>query len=100
MEEMMIDIRITEAVANWYKNEYELNGEGNFRLFVRYGGVGGRIPGFSLGVAMESPVHEHASATVNHLRFFIEEADAWYFEGHNISISLDEETNEPRFTYS
>ncbi|HLS66352.1 MAG TPA: HesB/YadR/YfhF family protein [Pseudogracilibacillus sp.] len=93
-------IQITEEAANWFKEEYDIAEEASLRFFVRYGGgMAGRLPGFSLGVAFEQPVRVHTETTVAGLTFFIEEADAWYFEDENLIITLDEKTNEPQFTY-
>lgn len=91
-------IDVTKQAAAWYKQELDIDSS-YIRLFVRYGGVGGRIPGFSLGISFDNPVTPIASKTIEQLHFFIEETDAWYFEEHDIKITLDEEINEPRFTY-
>lgn len=94
-----MEIIVSEEAANWYKEELELEPNSNVRFFVRYGGVGGRIPGFSLGVNIESPELLHTSTTINELTFFIEEEDAWYFENHNLIVTLDEKLEEPQFMY-
>lgn len=92
-------IVISEPAADWYKQELELEKNSEIRFFVRYGGVGGRIPGFSLGVSIESPDLVHTSTTMNSLTFFIAEEDAWYFEDSNLTVTLDQKLNEPQFTY-
>lgn len=93
-------IEITEEAANWFKEEYGITGEASLRFFVRYGGgMAGRLPGFSLGVAIEEPEQVHTKTTVSGLTFYIEESDAWYFEDENLIITLDEQTEEPQFTY-
>lgn len=93
-----MDIQITEAATDWYKHEYELK-EGAIRLFVRYGGIGGHIPGFSLGVIIEQPSNPLTSTEMNNMLFYVEESDAWYFDDKDLIITLDEEKNEPRFTF-
>lgn len=95
-----MNIQITEDAANWFKEEYSITEETSLRFFVRYGGgMAGRLPGFSLGVAIEDPENVHTETTVAGITFFIEEADAWYFEDESLIITLDEETKEPQFTY-
>lgn len=91
-------IHVTMQSAEWYREELDVDNS-YIRLFVRYGGVGGRIPGFSLGINFEEPVSPIASLTMDGLHFFIEETDAWYFDNFDVNISLDEELDEPRFTY-
>lgn len=92
-------IIISEEAAEWYKNELDLSGRAYVRFHVRYGGVGGNVPGFSLGISVESPKDIHSETTVNDVTFFVEEEDTWYFEDKNLVITLDKTLNEPQFTY-
>lgn len=92
-------INVTEEAANWYKEELNLTEKSSLRFFVRYGGVGGRIAGFSLGVKEESPINAHASTTINDIQFFVEDSDAWYFEDSNLSVSFDTKNSEPKIEY-
>lgn len=94
-----MEIIISEEAAKWYKEELDLEDQASIRFFVRYGGVGGRIPGFSLGISVGPPRQIHTATTVNNLQFYIEEEDAWYFENQNLLITLDEQFEEPQFTY-
>ncbi|WP_339282307.1 hypothetical protein [Oceanobacillus sp. FSL K6-3682] len=94
-----MDIKVSEQVAKWYKEELALENEKNVRFFPRYGGVGGRIAGFSLGIKAEAPKNETTSTTVEGIHFFVEESDDWYFEGANLSVSYDESKKEPKIEY-
>lgn len=91
-------INITNDAVEWFKEEYELE-KGSFRFFVRYGGIGGQIPGFSLGVHLEAPNDVHASYTQDETTFFVTQSDAWYFEDRDLKITLDDQLQEPAFTY-
>lgn len=99
MELVRMKINITSEAANWFKEEYEITEYTSIRFFVRYGGVDGNIPGFSLGVALETPDNMHTSVTVKNIQFFVDEADVWYFQDKNLFISLDEQLGEPKFAY-
>jgi len=92
-------IEVTEEAADWYKEELYLRDNDTIRFFVRYGGVGGQIPGFSLGVSEEQPILPHTITTVQNITFFIEETDAWYFENNDLHIHFDKEKGEPLFVY-
>lgn len=94
-----LDINISEEAAEWFKKEYEINSSTTLRFFVRYGGMGGNIPGFSLGVNIEPPELIHTSTTVKEMMFYIEESDAWYFDEKDLMITLNTELGEPQFTY-
>ncbi|WP_080874550.1 HesB/YadR/YfhF family protein [Oceanobacillus timonensis] len=94
-----MEITVSEQAANWYKEELDLQDEQNVRFFPRYGGVGGRIAGFSLGIKAEAPENESASTKVNDILFFIEESDDWYFEGADLSVTYDDSSEEPKIEY-
>jgi len=87
-------IEVSEEAANWYKEELDIN-TGNIRFFVRYGGIGGRIPGFSLGIKLEQPIEVHSFTVVEDLFFFIEEKDAWYFEDADMAVQLEQGKTDP-----
>lgn len=90
---------MTDEAFSWYKTELDLNKQTSIRFFVRYGGIGGQVPGFSLGISEVEPENIHTSFSINGVTFYIEEDDVWYFEGKDLIITLDEELKEPRFTY-
>src|SRR5699024_11966405 len=73
-----MNLDITEAAAEWYKDEFDISQKANLRLFVRYGGVGGLVPGFSIGINIEEPNQIYVEKTINNLTIYIEEKDAWY----------------------
>lgn len=90
---------ISKEAADWYKEELNINGDMYLRFFVRYGGVGGRIPGFSLGISPDSPETIYASTEIDGITYFIEETDAWYFEDSDLQIKMDKSLNEPELKY-
>lgn len=94
-----MELSITTEAANWYKTELELEENAHIRFFVRYGGVGGQLPSFSLGLAIEDPSEQHVLVTKENIHFYIEEADVWYFDGKDVHISYDEKMDEPKITY-
>lgn len=91
-------ITISEDAAQWYKNELNLKDNTYLRFFARYGGFGGHIPSFSLGVSEQPPLNMHTSTTIKNIVFYIEESDAWYFEDQNLFVTLDENSDEPQFS--
>jgi len=96
-----MEIEVTREAAKWYKDELDLSASAHIRLFPRYGGVGGLIPGFSLGINLDLPEQIHASTDVEGITFFIEHKDAWYFQDKDhLKIDLNDELNEPEFIYT
>lgn len=94
-----MNIHITDEAISWYERELDIQPGDAIRFFVRYGGFGGRIPGFSLGINVEAPNNIYASASKNGINFFIEETDAWYFDQVDLTVQFDTELKEPQFIY-
>lgn len=94
-----MNINISKETAQWYKQELGLETSSFVRFYVRYGGIGGNIPGFSLGLSVEKPSNIHTQVTVEDITFYIEESDEWYFDGKDLFVSLNSHTKEPQFTY-
>jgi len=92
-------ITLTDKVSNWFEEELDVAAGDSIRFFVRYGGIGGRIPGFSLGITIETPDNIHASTSKNGVTYYIEEADEWYFEGEDLNVQFNEQLKEPQFSY-
>lgn len=94
-------LKINDRAADWYKSELKEVKTNYVRFFPRYGGVGGLIPGFSIGINFDEPENILASFETNGITFFIEQSDAWYFEGKTeLTVEFDEKMNEPQFNYS
>lgn len=91
-------IELSEKAVAWYKEELDTEENPNIKFFPRYGG-NGNVPGFSLGISIAEPKHVFASAEKDHILFFIEEEDAWYFNGADLVISYDERLEEPLISY-
>lgn len=94
-----MNIHITKEAGIWYKEELELSTPTQIRLYPRYGGVGGIIPGFSIGINNDTPETIYASFTIEDIQFFVEEQDSWYFDGYDLKVQLNKELDEPEFIY-
>jgi len=92
-------IKINKDAANWYKGELKLEDGDYLRFFPRYGGVGGNIPGFSIGINTNEPIDSKAEVSIDGITFYVEKEDLWYFEDKDLIIDLDEKLNEPKFSY-
>lgn len=90
-----MEIKVTENVAKWYKDELDID-QGYIRFFPRYGS-GGHIPGFSIGINLDNPTELYESTKIGGITFYIEEKDAWYFEDVDLIVNLNEEMNEPMY---
>lgn len=94
-----MEIKITDKAVQWFKQEMELIEGDYIRFFVRYGGSSPLHEGFSLGMNKEEPMDPAVIVNKDGCRYFIEERDIWYFNGHNLLVDYDEKTDGPIYRY-
>lgn len=92
-------IEISEDAMKWFHEEMEVEPEETVRFFARYGGSSKIQPGFSLGVTKEEPYEAAVETTEEDVTFFIEESDIWYFDGHDLHVSVDDHLQELMYSY-
>ncbi|MFB6467763.1 HesB/YadR/YfhF family protein [Cytobacillus sp. Hz8] len=95
-----MNIHITEEAANWYIEELDLKNGDYVRFFARYGGHSTVHQGFSLGISTETPHNMGVQTSVNGVIFYIEDADLWYFDGHDIMIDFNSKIGEPEISFN
>lgn len=94
-----MNITVTQEAQAWYEDEMGFSeGQG-----IRYlGKVYGDSPihdNFSLAIEVAYPEHPIALVVENGIPYFIEETDAWFFEGYDFIVSYDEVLREPTYMY-
>lgn len=95
-----LNIQITKPALQWFKDEFNLKGEGEYiRFFARYGGCGSIQSGFSLGISQESPSIVGTQVEEDGTIFFIEEKDLWYFKNQNLKVKYSRKNEEIEFVY-
>ena len=92
-------IQISEEAFQWFDQEMEVETGEYVQFFARYGGSSPLHEGFSLGVRKEQP--EQIAVSVEHdgVTYYIDQHDVWFFQEHDLHITLDEAMNELRFDY-
>lgn len=93
-----MEIKITEDAFKWFQYEMEVIEGEYIRFFVRFGGSGLQ-PGFSLGVTKDQPYEKDALVEKDGVIYFIEESDLWYFDGHDLTVSVNAELDELNYSY-
>lgn len=86
-------LNITEEAANWYIKEMDLTDGDSLKFFGKVYGKNG----FSIALAVMKATRPEASTTINGVTFYVERADAWFFEGHDLSVTLDSKLKEPNY---
>lgn len=93
-----MEIHLSKDANNWFRDEMEVEPGEAVRFFVRYGGSGLQ-PGFSLGVTKESPYEPVVRLEQEQVLYFIEDTDHWYFDGHDLHVTVDDSLDELSYSY-
>lgn len=93
-----MEIHLSKDARDWFHNEMEVESGETVRFFVRYGGAGLQ-PGFSLGVTKDNPYEAVVRLKEDDVLYFIEEADQWYFDEHDLHVTVDDELGELSYSY-
>jgi len=93
-----MEIKISEDAFKWFHEEMEVAAGEWVRFFVRFGGAGLQ-PGFSLGVTKDHPHEAAVEVERDQVNYYIEQNDLWYFDGHDLSVSVNDELDELDYSY-
>ena len=93
-----MEIKISEDAFKWFHEEMEVAAGESVRFYVRYGGSGLQ-PGFSLGVTKDQPYETAAEVKEDDVLYFIEQKDLWYFDAHDLLVSVNDELHELDYAY-
>lgn len=92
-------IIITDEAFKWFKDEMEVATGDYIRFYARYGGSSPFHEGFSLGMNREVAHEIGVEEVRDGIHFYIEQADLWFFNDHNLIVSVDEKLDELQYTY-
>ncbi|MEK4229521.1 HesB/YadR/YfhF family protein [Solibacillus sp. FSL H8-0538] len=94
-----MDIIITEEAMTWFLEEMEVE-QGDFiRFYARYGGSSPFHEGFSLGMNREQPHEVGVDTEINGVHFYVEKSDEWFFNEHDLHVSVDAALDELAYHY-
>lgn len=91
-----MDISIDDAATKWLKEEFGLNQGDAVRIMTRYGDSAAH-PGFALTLSVEQPDDVASAVEQDGIYVFVKNQDAWYFDGANLHVSYDAQTDELSF---
>lgn len=93
-----MEIKISGDALDWFHEEMEVSAGESVRFFVRYGGSGLQ-PGFSLGVTKDQPLEAALQVEQDQVVYFVEQGDLWYFDGHDLNVTVNDELHELAYSY-
>ena len=94
-------LTVDEKAANWFKEEMGIREGAGIRIKTKiYGGSPVR-DGFGIAIDPIEPLTPIATFEAdNGVFFFIEDTDEWFFDDHDLLITLNDKLNEPHYIYS
>lgn len=94
-----MNIIISEKALQWFKEEMEVQKNDYIRFYARYGGSSPFHEAFSLGMNRETP-HDIGVETVkDHIHFYIEKDDTWFFNEHDLYVDVNDTFEELVYDY-
>ncbi|CAM3913768.1 HesB/YadR/YfhF family protein [Alkalicoccus chagannorensis] len=95
-----MELNITDQAAAWFKDEIDLNQGDYIKFFAKYGGTSPIQSGFSLAFEpYQEPMKTGVSTEKDGIKFFVEDGDLWYFDGHDLTVDYDQNKEEIVFDY-
>lgn len=95
-----MNLIIEEKAQDWFLEEVGIPEGAGIRFKIRIYGSSPVNDTFALAI---EPTYPHNAVTrfegKNGLLYFIEQDDEWFFQGHDLIVSYDEELQEPIYIY-
>lgn len=99
-EEIHMKIVISNAALTWFKNEMGLQKGDKVKFFAQIYGSSPVQQNYALGLTIDnSPVDLAVSTEVEGIEFYVEAADVWFFDGHDLHVDYNEKTDEIEYKY-
>lgn len=92
-------IVISDEALSWFKAEMDATAGDYIRFFARYGGSSPFHEAFSRGMNREKPHDIGVETVIDGIHFYIEKDDEWFFNGHDLYVSIDPNTEELKYSY-
>lgn len=94
-----MNIIISDQAMTWFKEEMEVQEGESIRFFPRYGGSSPLHEGFSLGVTKVDPDEVAIELNKEGVRYYVEDRDQWFFDGHDLHVEVDPKLQELSYSY-
>lgn len=92
-------IVLSDEAIVWFHKEMEAKTGDYIKFFARYGGSSPLHEGFSLGITKELPDEIKVHVEQKGIHFYIEDRDYWYFDNHDLYVSVNPNVNELVYSY-
>lgn len=87
-------LSLTQPAIHWFKREMGLTEGQMVRFYIRQGGYQA-YNGFSIGLTVnDEPTDAISLIQADGLIFFIEQKDAWFFDGQDLKVKYSRKKEE------
>lgn len=90
---------ITDKALQHFKENWDLQTGAEVGFMGRYGGCSPVQQGFSLGITLQAPLSPIVIEEIDGIKFYINEKDEWYFDGHDLEVDFDLDKQELVYHY-
>lgn len=92
-------IIISDEALQWFMDEMDVSTGDYIRFFARYGGSSPFHEAFSLGMTRDVPHDIGVETMIKGVHFYIEKDDLWFFNNHDLYVSVNKDTDELQYDY-
>lgn len=83
-----MELRVSQAAAACFLEEWGYRPGDRVRIYVRY--ISGGSEPYGFGIMLDDPVDPAADIEIEGLRFYMESKDVWFLEHDALTIDCDE----------
>lgn len=94
-----MEITVSDAAIQWFKNEMDLQAGEGIRFFGKVYGKTNVHEGFSIGIAREIAMDPLVKIEIDGLIFSIDNTDDWFFAGYDLAVDYDVDKDSPVYHF-
>lgn len=95
-----MEITISSKAQKWYQDNLELVPGDGIHFYGKVYGKTNVHEGFSLAFSKAKPQQPYYQVQYDGISYFYNDEDVWFFEGLNLAIEYDAQTDSPIYTFS
>ena len=93
-------IEISDKALQWFQDEVGLEQGDSVRFFTQIYGSSPIQEGYALAFTIDHDTSDAVVPTVSDgITFFINDADLWFFKGHDLYVEYNEALDEVEYDY-
>ncbi|MEW9109970.1 HesB/YadR/YfhF family protein [Cytobacillus gottheilii] len=93
-------IQISDKALQWFKDEVGLEPGKKVRFYSQIYGTSPVQEGYALAFTIDNDSRNAVVETVSDgITFFVEDADLWFFNGHDLYVDYNEKSDEVEYDY-